>query len=50
LSLGFNTGRGLQLSAFGAYRENTITNNMAGPVSLGVNLGSNSCNGTATCP
>ena len=33
-----------------AYRENVINNNTAGTVTGGVNMGANSCNGTATCP
>ena len=44
-----NTGFGLNLGSGTAYRENVITDNTAGTVSGGVNMGSNSCNGTATC-
>ena len=32
------------------YRENVISENLTGTVNGGVNLGSNSCNGTTTCP
>ncbi len=45
-----NTGFGLDLSSDAAYRENVITNNTAGTVDGGLNMYSNSCNGTTTCP
>jgi hypothetical protein len=45
-----NTGNGLSLSSSAAYRDNVINGNTAGTVSGGVNMGSNSCNGTTTCP
>ena len=45
-----NTGVGLDLASDAAYRENVINNNTGGNVTGGVNMGSNSCNGTATCP
>ncbi len=40
---------GLSLISDCSYQENTITNN-GSTVSGGVNLGSNVCNGTTTCP
>jgi hypothetical protein len=45
-----NGGFGLSLGSISAYRENVITNNSSGSVLGGVNMGSNSCNGTTTCP
>ncbi len=45
-----NGGFGLNLTGNAGYQENVITLNTAGTVSGGVNLGSNSCNSTATCP
>ena len=42
----FNTGgEGLLLDATATFREVTI-----GTVSGGIDMGGNSCNGTATCP
>lgn len=45
-----NGAYGLLLVSPAAYGENVITNNTVGTVNGGVNLGSNSCNGTTTCP
>jgi len=51
-----NTGVGLRLGDDTAFRENVVTSNTGGTVVLNagggafVNLGNNSCNGTATCP
>jgi parallel beta-helix repeat protein len=45
-----NIGFGLNLLSPAAYRENVINLNMGGTVSGGVNMFSNSCNGTTTCP
>jgi hypothetical protein len=45
-----NTGYGLSLNSSAAYRDNVINGNTAGTVSGGVNMGTNSCNGTTTCP
>lgn len=47
-----NTGFGLNLGAQSGYRENVISSNTAGTVTgTGiVNLGSNACNGSTTCP
>lgn len=45
-----NTGFGLRLFPTAAYRENVITTNTAGTVSGGLNMLSNSCNETTTCP
>lgn len=45
-----NTGFGLSLGSESAYRESVITGNTGGTVSGGVNMFSNSCNGTMTCP
>lgn len=46
-----NTSFGLNLFASGSsYRENTVTDNDGGTVSGGIDMGSNSCNGTTTCP
>ncbi|HIF91697.1 MAG: right-handed parallel beta-helix repeat-containing protein [Myxococcales bacterium] len=45
-----NTLFGLNLGTNSAYRGNVISLNSSGTVSGGVNLGANSCNGTATCP
>ena len=47
-----NDRYGLNLAPESAYRENVITNNVIGTV-LGanaVNMLSNSCNGTTSCP
>jgi hypothetical protein len=48
-SVAKNSSIGLILSADTSYRENTISGN-GGTVTGGVNMGSNSCNGAATCP
>lgn len=45
-----NSGYGLNLGSQSAYRENVVTDNTAGTVNGGVNMLSNSCNGTTTCP
>jgi len=45
-----NGGYGLNLGLDSAYRENLITSNTTGSVIGGVNMFSNSCNGTTTCP
>jgi hypothetical protein len=47
-----NTGFGLKLLGDSAYGENLINDNGGGTVSVAgvINMGSNSCNGTATCP
>lgn len=45
-----NLQNGLGLSADSSYRGNTITSNIGGTVVGGINLGANSCNGTAACP
>lgn len=51
---GLRSGFGLALSAQVAYRGNALTNNAAGGVSNGVNLGENYCSGpnvsSITCP
>jgi parallel beta-helix repeat protein len=44
-----NTGYGFFLGARSAYRENVINNN-GNTVTGGLNMFSNSCNGTTTCP
>jgi len=52
-TVGSNDGFGLDLSLnppMPAYRENVINGNVMGSVDGGVNMGSNSCNGTTTCP
>jgi len=38
------------LSTDSAYRENSITNNITGTVTGGLNMFSNSCNGNTLCP
>ncbi len=50
-----NNGVGLYLfpeagGTAAVYRENVVSANTAGTVTSGINLGNNSCNGTATCP
>ena len=45
-----NGGFGLRLGFQSAYRGNVIHLNAAGSVTGGVDLGANSCNGTASCP
>ena len=45
-----NGGYGLNLGSQSAYLENVITGNTTGTVNGGVNMSSNSCNGTTTCP
>lgn len=45
-----NTGLGMDLAADVAYRENVVSDNAGGSVLGGINLFSNSCNGTTTCP
>jgi hypothetical protein len=47
-----NGGYGLNLGSQSAYRDNVITINTAGTVlgATAVDMGGNSCNGTATCP
>ena len=45
-----NSIYGISLGSQSAYRENVITNNGTGTVLGGVNMFSNSCNGTTTCP
>lgn len=45
-----NSGYGLDLAFDAAYRENVITSNTTGTVNGGVNLFSNSCNATTSCP
>ena len=45
-----NGGFGLRLFFDAAYRDNVITGNTMGTVYGGVNMGSNSCDGTTTCP
>jgi hypothetical protein len=51
---GIRSGVGLDLSVQVSYRGNTLTNNAAGGVSGGVNLGDNLCtgpnNGSTSCP
>jgi len=45
-----NTGTGLILSSDASYRENTVSGNGGTVGFFGINMGANSCNGTATCP
>ncbi|HEB89753.1 MAG TPA: right-handed parallel beta-helix repeat-containing protein [Deltaproteobacteria bacterium] len=45
-----NGGFGMVLGVHSAYGENVITTNSQGTVSGGVDMSSNSCNGTTTCP
>jgi len=45
-----NGSYGLSLSSSTAYRGNVINDNGVGTVNGGINLFSNSCNGTSTCP
>lgn len=45
-----NDGVGLSMSGSPSYRENVVTNNAGGTVVGGVDLGSNSCNSTTSCP
>lgn len=45
-----NSSYGLSLSSSTAYRGNVINDNGLGTVSGGINMFSNSCNGTSTCP
>jgi len=41
---------GIALGIGSAYRENVVNDNTGSSIGGGVNLGDNSCNGTATCP
>ena len=48
-----NTGLGLRIlsGTEASYRGNTISGNTGGAITgTAVNMGDNSCNGTATCP
>ena len=45
-----NGGTGISLSPSAAYLGNTVNGNTGGTVSSGLNMGSNSCDGTSTCP
>ncbi|MFK7894766.1 MAG: hypothetical protein AB8G23_02960 [Myxococcota bacterium] len=49
-SLSLNTGFGLALQSTANYHENLMTENGLGAVSGGVNMGSNVCDGSTTCP
>jgi hypothetical protein len=45
-----NGNRGFALSVADAYGSNVIASNTGGNVSGGVQIGTNLCNGTTTCP
>ncbi len=49
-SVSSNDGFGLNLHPQAGYRENVISNQVAGTVTGGVDLGNNACNGSTTCP
>ena len=45
-----NSGWGLFLGEDSGYTQNVISSNMNGTVTGGVEMGTNACNGTTTCP